>query len=50
MHEETPRRLEAQIERGKEFQWLETFFFAKVIEGKKSIAIKVSSQDNNLPM
>jgi len=50
MHEETPRRLEAQIERGKEFQRLETNFFAKVLEEKSSIAINVSLQDNNLLM
>jgi hypothetical protein len=48
MHEETPRRLEAQIERGKESQWLETNFFAKILEEFFSMAIKVSLQDKNL--
>lgn len=34
MHEETPRRLEAQIERRKEFQWLETNFLQKCLRKK----------------
>lgn len=50
MHEKTPKRLEAQIERRKEFQQLGTNFFAKVLEEKNSIAINVSLQDNNLLM
>jgi len=50
MHEKTPKRLEAQIERRKEFQQLRTNFFAKVREEKNSIVMNVSLQDNNLLM